>query len=256
MLYLIVGNFQLSYIQKIYLEQEMIYISYALTVNPRSLSEQAADRIEALVIDQTFKRGEKIPSENELSVLLNVGRSTVREAIKILVTRNILEIRRGFGTYVCEQVGMIDDPLGFRFAPDQHKLALDLCEIRSMIEPQLAYRAASNATDDEIEEIQTLCTAVAELISQGKYYGDKDIEFHTKIADCSGNLVVPRLIPIINSAIDSYMNMTNSALAGSAAITHQQIADAIRRHDADGARDAMAQHLKDNYDTLVQLHKT
>lgn len=233
----------------------MIFISYALTVNPRSLSEQAADRIEELVINQTFKRGEKIPSENELSVLLNVGRSTVREAIKILVTRNILEIRRGFGTYVCEQVGMINDPLGFRFASDHHKLALDLCEIRIMIEPHLAHQAAVNATDDDIEEIQTICDAVAALINQKEYYGDKDIEFHTKIASCSGNLVVPRLIPIINSAIASYMDMTNSALAGRAAITHQEIADSIRRHDADGARNAMMQHLKDNYDTLLQLHK-
>lgn len=160
------------------------------------------------------------------------------------MTRNILEIRRGFGTYVCEQVGMINDPLGFRFASDHHKLALDLCEIRIMIEPHLAHQAAVNATDDDIEEIQTICDAVAALINQKEYYGDKDIEFHTKIASCSGNLVVPRLIPIINSA-----------LAGRAAITHQEIADSIRRHDADGARNAMMQHLKDNYDTLLQLHK-
>ena len=61
------------------------------TIDPRSLPEQVADKIEELIINQTFKVGEKIPTEPELASTLNIGRSTVREAIKILAARNILE---------------------------------------------------------------------------------------------------------------------------------------------------------------------
>lgn len=227
----------------------------SLTIDSRSLPERVADKIEEFVINQTLRIGEKLPNEIELAATLNVGRSTVREAIKILVTRNILEIRRGSGTYVCEHVGVLNDPLGFRFESDQKKLGLDLCEIRMMIEPKLAYMAASHATDKDVEQLQTVCDEVARLIRAKENYGEKDIELHTLIASCTGNLVVPKLIPIINTAIGTYIDLTNSALAGRAAITHQEIVDAIRCKDAQAAFDAMKQHLSDNYETLVQLQE-
>lgn len=225
----------------------------ALNIDSRSLPEQVADKIEEYVIDRTLQMGEKLPNETELASTLNVGRSTVREAIKILVTRNILEIRRGSGTYVREHVGVLNDPLGFRFESNHNKLGLDLCEIRIMIEPQLARMAALHATEQDIEQLQSLCDEVAGLIRNKENYGKKDIELHTKIASCTGNLVVPKLIPIINTAIDTYIGLTNYALAGTAVITHQMIVDAIKGRDPQGAFEAMNQHLKDNYETLLKL---
>lgn len=226
-----------------------------LTLDVRSLPERVADKIEAFVIDQTLGIGEKLPNEIELAATLNVGRSTVREAIKILVTRNILEIRRGSGTYVCEHVGVLDDPLGFRFESDKTKLGLDLCEIRLMIEPKLASLAAAHASTKNMKQLQILCNEVSCLIDAQKSYGQKDIEFHTLIASCTGNLVVPKLIPIINTAIGTYIDLTNSALAGRAAITHQEIVNAIKSRDSQAAFDAMTRHLTDNYETLLQLQK-
>lgn len=224
-----------------------------ISIDSRSLPERIADKIEELVINQTFKKGEKIPNEAELSSMLNVGRSTVREAIKILVAKNILEIRRGAGTFVREDAGIMEDPLGFRFASNHKKLALDLCEIRMMVEPQLAAMAAQHATEEDVEQLQELCDAVAELIRKKLNYGTKDIEFHTKIANCTGNMVVPRLVPIINTGIDTYVGITNFSLAGSAMIEHQEIVDAIRRHSPDEAARAMKKHLKSNKETLETL---
>lgn len=226
------------------------------TIDPRSLPEQVAEKIEELVINQTFKVGEKIPTEPELASTLNVGRSTIREAIKILAARNILEVRRGFGTFVCQNIGISDDPLGFRFESNQKKLALDLCEIRRMIEPNLAYLAAIHATCQDIEELQTLCNEVSELIRKKQNYGHKDTEFHTKISQCTNNLVVPKLVPIINTAIDTYIGITNSSLAGQAIAEHQLIVDAIRCHNPDSAKTAMEKHLKANKKTLEALQET
>ena len=113
------------------------------------LGDQAADQIIQLIIDNDGKAGDKMPNEYELAEQLNVSRSTVREAIKALVSRNILEIKRGSGTFISEKCGISDDPLGLMFVKNKLKLATDLLEIRFMIEPKIASLAAANATDEE-----------------------------------------------------------------------------------------------------------
>ena len=74
---------------------------------------QSRWRINQVIIDQNINAGEKLPNEFELAAHLNVGRGTIREAVKLLVARNCLEIRRGKGTFVVEKPGQIEDPLGF-----------------------------------------------------------------------------------------------------------------------------------------------
>ena len=91
-----------------------------------SLAEQVADQINQVIIDQNINAGEKLPNEFELAARLNVGRGTIREAVKLLVARNCLEIRRGKGTFVVEKPGQIEDPLGFAYVKDKITLAVDL----------------------------------------------------------------------------------------------------------------------------------
>jgi len=222
-------------------------------IDGRSLTERVADSIEHMIIDGKFLLGDKLPNEFELASQLHVGRGTVREAIKTLVSRNVLRIARGSGTYVSECIGVMDDPLGFRFMPDKKKLALDLCEVRTMIEPRLAELAAENASAVDIEELQNLCDEVTVLIRSRKLYGRKDIEFHSKIAMCAGNRVVHALIPIINQGVEAFTFLTHSSSADTAPITHQQVVDAIRNRDPLAARRAMARHLSDNLQTIIAL---
>ena len=72
----------------------------AVQESGKSLAEQVADRISDMIREQALTAGEKLPNEFELASLLNVGRGTVREAVKLLVSRSVLEIRRGKGTFV------------------------------------------------------------------------------------------------------------------------------------------------------------
>jgi len=225
-----------------------------LGIKSKSLAEQVADSIENMIISNEIKPGAKLPNEYELVEQLNVGRSSVREAIKILESKNVLTIVRGSGTFVCENLGMIEDPLGFRFVTDKKNLALDLCEVRSLIEPKLAERAAQNATAKDVEELQALCDEITYYIEKrSKKYSEKDIEFHSKIAQCSGNKVTYNLIPIINQGISTYTQLTDPALASRAPITHQAIVDAIRMRDSKKAKSAMQEHLQDNMDILLDV---
>ena len=116
----------------------------------RPLAEQVSGQIRQLIIDRHLTGGDKLPNEFELAEQLNVGRGTVREAVKLLVARNVLEIRRGRGTFVTQQTGVIHDPLGFAYMPDQARLSRELLDIRLNMEPWIASMAAQNATDEDI----------------------------------------------------------------------------------------------------------
>ncbi len=81
----------------------------------KPLAEQTAEHIVKYIMEQELSDGDKLPNEFELAQSIGVGRSTVREAMKILVSRNVVEIRRGAGTFVAEQMGVAEDPLGLAF---------------------------------------------------------------------------------------------------------------------------------------------
>ena len=127
-----------------------------------------ADSITADILqeikNQNYVPGDKIPNEFELAEKYQVSRTTIREAIKQLCSRNVLEIRRGNGTYVCKKLGRVTDPLGFEFTKDNAKLVKDLCEFRLITEPSFAYYAAERRTDDEAAAIIDVCTIIEDLI--------------------------------------------------------------------------------------------
>jgi DNA-binding FadR family transcriptional regulator len=218
-----------------------------------SLSHAAAKNIINLIVNGQYRQGDKIPNETELSREFDVSRGTVREAIKTLVSRNILEIRRGAGTFVCDKPGIAEDPLGFRFITDKLRLALDLLEIRLILEPPIAEKAAERATDEEIADIIAQCGVVEELIQRGAVYEDEDILFHTKIARAAKNLVIPNLIPVINSTIFILMKVTNTALRKETVITHRAVAEAIRTRDGKAAHAAMTEHIMYNQRFVEKL---
>lgn len=224
------------------------------TIKP--LGEIASEKIIKLIVDDNLKIGDKLPNEYELADKLGVGRSTIREAIKALVSRNILEIKRGSGTFI--KCGVADDPLGLIFVKDKLKLAVDLLEIRFMIEPKIASLAAQNATQEDIKEISKLCDEVEELILKGVPHIQKDIEFHTAIARSSKNLVTTNLVPIINQSISVFIDVTNTQLKNGTIETHRDILNAIKNKNANEAHDAMLLHLvhnRRNINKLVQENK-
>ncbi|RDY26475.1 FadR family transcriptional regulator [Romboutsia weinsteinii] len=219
----------------------------------KSLGEIASEKIIKLIIDNDWNVGDKLPNEYELAEQLNVGRSTIREAIKSLTSRNILEIRRGAGTFISQKCGISDDPLGLTFVKDKYKLALDLLEIRFMIEPQIASIAALKATKEDIDHMTTLCNEVEELILKNEPHMDKDIEFHRAIASSSQNIVTTNLVPIINSSIAIFMDITNMQLRQETIDTHREILNAIIDRDANAAHDAMLLHLVHNRRNIKQV---
>lgn len=218
--------------------------------NEKSLPEKLSDDIVAYILDKQMQPGDRLPNESVLSNEMGAGRSSLREAMKLLASRNIVTIKQGSGTYIASSPGVVDDPLGFTFIEDKKKLTFDLLEIRFLIEPYIAQMAAINADESDIRLITALCDEVENLLNKGENHTEKDIEFHKAIAISSKNLVMPRIIPIINSSIPLFINLTNNVLKKETISTHREIANAIKAHDPVRAKDAMYLHLVYNRSVL------
>ena len=149
------------------------------------LAEQVEDEIYHYILDTPLEPGAKLPNEFELGEKFGVGRSTVREAVKLLSSKGIVEVRRGSGTYVVTTAKGLSDPLNLRSVQDKNALALDLVNVRLLLEPGMAEMAALNASDEDIERIQRLCDRVESKIHSGDLYIEDDIAFHTCIAESS-----------------------------------------------------------------------
>lgn len=219
----------------------------------RPLAEQVAERLKEYILKRKLKSGDKLPTEAKLSVEMNVARSTVREAIKRLESQNILTVRHGVGSFVADNTGLTEDPLGLAFFEDKWKLTEDLLEIRTIIEPAIAELAARNATAEDIAELDRLYTIMEKHILNGEDYLKEDIQFHKAISKASGNLVVPNLTPIITTAVQLFTEETHRKLLQETLETHRAVLEAIRNRDSVSAKDAMVLHLSYNRNYFRQM---
>lgn len=222
-------------------------------MDKRLLGSQVEDALFDYILHEPVEIGQKIPNEFELAEKFGVGRSTIREAVKGLVSRGVLEVRRGSGTYVISTSTLEEDPLGLSKFQDKYKLALELFDVRLMLEPEIAFLACQYATQEEREELSALCDEVEQLFLSGKNHIKKDIEFHASIARYSRNRVVEILLPLIQSAVSTFANLTQRSLLNETIESHRAIADAMLTGDAVGAKCAMIMHLTHNRRKIIQL---
>ena len=208
----------------------------------KPLGARIEDELMRYILQEPVEPGQKIPNEFELA-----------EAVKGLVSRGILEVRRGSGTYVINTSSVDEDPLGFGKIEDKYKLALDLFDVRLMIEPEIAALACRNAAEEDLKKLKRLCDETERLYVGGSNHINKDIEFHTCIAHCSKNQVVETLVPVINTAVFTFANLTHRLLKDETLETHRAITNAILKRDSVGARCAMMMHLTYNRQTILQI---
>jgi GntR family transcriptional regulator, transcriptional repressor for pyruvate dehydrogenase complex len=209
------------------------------------LSYQVADHVMMLIQDGQLKPGEKLPSEQELTQLFGVSRPTIREAIRSLVSRHVLKVIHGRGTYVAENPGVKPDPLGLNTVPPKELLD-SLAETRRIFEPGVARLAAENADDEDLEAIEANLRAMERIVRGHNVSMSIELEFHRSIANASKNVVIMRVIPIImESIIRTYEQARRTSDEHATALEeHRRIVDAIRRGSGVEAEQAMQEHLR------------
>ncbi|MGX6978659.1 FadR/GntR family transcriptional regulator [Vagococcus elongatus] len=214
----------------------------------KSLVEQTSDQIIHFITENDLEIGDRLPNEYELSDKLSVGRSTLREAVRDLASRNILEVRQGAGTFVSDKRGIATDPLGFSLIKDQDKMIYDLFELRYILEPTMAALAAKHATGEQIKKLNILRDEIENSFKNNtEEHVELDIKFHTVIAEASGNVALLHIIPIINESIALFNKNYNILHLKIETIElHKDITKAIENHDETGALDAMTIHMANN----------
>ena len=214
-----------------------------MPVAASSLAEQAASRImDMILVEKRFQTGDKLPNELELAQELGISRMTLREAVRILCTRGLVEIQRGRGTFVTANQPTTDlSPL--------ENLAIsnrDLLEIRMMAEPVAAYYAAKRATDEEKHLIRELSDKIEEAITvkhanvQERLRLEQD--FHNAIAAASHNRFMDQLLPIMNKSIYNDVVHVEESMTYSLQ-DHREIVHFIETGNAEGAKAAMRMHI-------------
>ena len=209
----------------------------------KTLAEQVADGIMNLIQETPYKAGDKLPTEKELCESTGAGRNTVREALKILASRNVLEIRQGAGTFVSEKQGIPDDPLGFSMVNDHVMLTKDLLQVRIMLEPQIAALAAQCAKEHEIKELEEILEEMEAAMKKREDYSELDTKFHTKIAQCTHNIVMENLLPVIGKGVAVFAKEVAQTEYDRTWISHRKIFCYIRDHKPFEAEMEMQYHL-------------
>ncbi len=213
-----------------------------------SLPAQLAVDLLRRIADGEWAPGEAIPAEAELAAEASVGRSTVREAVKELLSSGVLEIRRGRGTYVRSP----DDwspfsPLvlqaGAGGRPDTTQQVL---EARRLVEAGVAELAAQRATLAHLTAVDDAIAAM-EQASDVDAFVEADLAFHQALMDAAGNPFVAALFQPIGALLYDERRRTSerASLRPRAIAAHKRIADAVRRRDPAAARSAMVDHIEE-----------
>lgn len=212
----------------------------------KRLSDSIADDILAMItLEKRFLPGEKLPNEIELSEELNISRTTLREAIRILVTNGILEIKRGRGTFVEKDFEPHQNMTSFNHLASARIDAKDLYEIRLIFEPEAAYYATIRATDSELNRILAYGKQIEQKIIQKKDRTDVEQKFHKSIAKATHNEFIDKLMPIILQAINTgvILSQENEQAVTDTLNDHKMIMEFMENRNPEGAKSAMKIHI-------------
>jgi DNA-binding FadR family transcriptional regulator len=200
--------------------------------------------------------GEPLPTEEELVGELGVGRSSLREAMKVLGGKGLVESRTRAGTRVRPREAwhlMDPDVLGWRYqtAPTLADLE-DLTGLRAALEPGAARLAAGHAAADDIRRIEESLDAMRANVADPESFIEADLAFHAAIFEASGNALLVHLhkMMVIALAAVRHVHTRDPARYATSVSQHERVAIAIRRHHVRKAEESMRQLVEGARDDL------
>jgi GntR family transcriptional repressor for pyruvate dehydrogenase complex len=205
-----------------------------------NLSDEVAQQIQELVQEGVFKLGEKLPPERELCEKFQVSRTSVREALKGLISKGLLE-KRSDGTYVREKFDNIFvEPLTLLITSKKLNIA-DIFEARSVLEIQNAGLAAKKATEEDIRRMEECIIKMENPKNTREAVLNYATEFHQMIAKATHNPILEDIFKVMfHIFVQDPRSIKN--IKKSTAF-HRDIYEKIKNRDAAGAEEAMRKHL-------------
>ncbi|EME98605.1 FadR/GntR family transcriptional regulator [Streptomyces mobaraensis] len=209
------------------------------------------ERIKRLIVDRRLPPGAPLPTERELTELLGTGRTGVREALKALQAMGIVEIRRGFGTYVGPMtMEPVVEALAFRTVAGHRRgedSLLQLLELREAVETGLARRLAGHVPAADLAELDAIVARMADEALAGPVGAETDRAFHAVLRRGLDN-------PLLDTVPEAYWTAFHRVRPGPSATRtdpgavcarHRAIVTAVRTGDAERTEEAIRDHFCD-----------
>lgn len=227
-------------------------------IKKQSVTDEVYDQISNLIISREWLPGDKIPSENELGLMFNVSRVSIRAALQKLIAIGLLESRMGEGTFVIKST-----PANYfrSLIPNMVLTKLDdkaILELRRGIETESIMLAAERATQEDIERIESIARHMNELIKQDDLseYIIADFNFHMEIAKASKNALLLEVMVILKDLLFvHYTDLVKNIGPHFAYDYHEEMLEAIKEKNTSKAVEAvrnMVQNLISKLDDIGQ----
>jgi DNA-binding FadR family transcriptional regulator len=216
-------------------------------IHSSKVYQQIAEQIERSILGGELHSGDRLPTERELSEQFHASRTAVREAMKTLAQKGLVEMRPGRGTIVIDgTLQAMRHSLGLMMRVGQAGSSANLVEVREIIEPEIAALAAVRATDEHIAAMREAVRVMDANLKEANAYIAADNDFHRALAKGTQNELILTLVDSIVDLLSEQRKQIFSVSGGPerGQIHHKRILETIIRRDAEAAREAMHAHLR------------
>jgi GntR family transcriptional repressor for pyruvate dehydrogenase complex len=220
------------------------------------LSDKVASMMLETILSRRLRPGDRLPSERELGEQFGVSRTVIREAVRALVAKGVIEVRSGSGLRVAAvDASAVRESMSLFL----HGATLDyekVHEVRKMLEVQTAGLAAARATAEDLLKLTDACEQMEGAIADVEEASLRDLEFHRMIARATHNELY---LVLMDSIGESLIEVRRENLRGGSAEEtlhlHRRILERIIAHDVEAAREAMSEHLDNVEEIWLRLHR-
>ncbi|UQZ87631.1 HTH-type transcriptional regulator LutR [Paenibacillus konkukensis] len=223
------------------------------TVRRKQIVDEVVEQLQRKISLGELTPGMQIPTEPELMSQFAVGRSTIREAVRVLVHAGLLEKKQGQGTFVCGQKP-IQEPLDYRLRRAE---ILEVYEVRRMLELEAAKLAAERRDDEDLKTMRQYLDQRQAALDRNdvKGYLDADVAYHSAVATATKNAVLADLYHSFTDVMRSALEIlvSDPEYKGHFTLQHEKIYEAIRDRDVHAAEKYSIQHLDETSLDLKRL---
>ncbi|MGB8590298.1 MAG: FadR/GntR family transcriptional regulator [Candidatus Acidiferrales bacterium] len=216
-------------------------------VQTSRLYEQIVQQIEDSILKGALKEGDQLPAERELAQQFGVSRTAVREAVKALREKGLVEAFPGRGTFITDGTTQaIRQSLDLMIKIGQPEGFIHLAEVRQILEPEIAALAATRVEEQHLAAMREAIAVMDTAMKDADAYIEADLDFHLSLAEAAAN-------PLILSLIDSIVGLLREQRMRIFRVEggpdrgqhhHKRILEAVEHRDSEGARQAMRAHLQ------------
>ena len=219
-----------------------------------TLAQHVADQLERLIVQQHFEAGERLPPERELAERFGVSRTVIREAVRTVASKGLLQVRAGSGTLVRKPSSeSVAESVALLVSMNGQATPAKIVEVRRTLEVEIAGLAAHRRTDEDLLRLESILLSAAEKLDDPDTFIETDVAFHAALAQATQN----ELFGVLLASIANVMTEARALglrVPGTPERTlryHREVFRWVERGDRDMAREAMDRHMDEAIATMT-----